>query len=190
MLMVIAPATLLTLTSLLANILFVVLGLSISNPLVIRAAARAFGGCLLSIYLSLFAFGAVTLIAEQKRIYCSRAKQILYLFTFPVFISVSYTHLDVYKRQVPGLLQRQLQRHRKGKRRALAGRVIAVGADFGKQLAVHIGLFVGLYIRHALFINQMQQSLGKSLRLPRKHSLQRIPDTPGASRRSVLRRCV
>ena len=86
MLMVIAPATLLTLTSLLANILFVVLGLSISNPLVIRAAARAFGGCLLSIYLSLFAFGAVTLIAEQKRIYCSRAKQILYLFTFPVFI--------------------------------------------------------------------------------------------------------
>ena len=56
--MVIAPATLLTLTSLLANILFVVLGLSISNPLVIRAAARAFGGCLLSIYLSLFAFGA------------------------------------------------------------------------------------------------------------------------------------
>lgn len=86
MLMVIAPATLLTLTSLLANIFFALLGVSAGNMLITETAAAAFGGCLLSIYVSLFAFGAVTLLAEQKRIYCSRPKQVLYLFTFPVFI--------------------------------------------------------------------------------------------------------
>ena len=65
MLMVIAPATLLTLTSLLANIFFALLGVSAGNMLITETAAAAFGGCLLSIYVS----------------------------------SVSYTHLDVYKRQ-------------------------------------------------------------------------------------------
>ena len=86
MLMVIAPATLLTLTSLLANGFFALLGLSSKNFLITKAALAAFGGCLSSIYLSLFLFGAVTLLAEQKRIHCCRSKQILYLFTFPVFI--------------------------------------------------------------------------------------------------------
>ena len=73
MLMVIAPATLLTLTSLLANIFFALLGVSAGNMLITETAAAAFGGCLLSIYVSLFAFGAVTLLAEQKRIYWQQA---------------------------------------------------------------------------------------------------------------------
>jgi cellulose synthase/poly-beta-1,6-N-acetylglucosamine synthase-like glycosyltransferase len=86
MLMIIAPATLLTLTSLAVNACFILAGAAMEDPAMIRAAAEAFGGCLLSIYFSLFAFGAVTLIAEQKRIHCSRFRQILFLFTFPVFI--------------------------------------------------------------------------------------------------------
>ncbi len=86
MLMVIAPATLITLTSITANLIFALTGLLTENPVLAQTAAASLGGCLASIYLSLFLFGAVTLLAEQKRIYCPKAKQILYLFTFPVFI--------------------------------------------------------------------------------------------------------
>lgn len=86
MLMVIAPATLITLTSFTANLVFALAGLLGGNPVLAETAAASLGGCLASIYLSLFLFGAVTLAAEQKQIYCPKWKQILYLFTFPVFI--------------------------------------------------------------------------------------------------------
>ena len=51
-----------------------------------ECAASGLGGCLLSVYFSLLAFGIVTLIAEQKQIHCSKPRQILYLLMFPVFI--------------------------------------------------------------------------------------------------------
>ncbi|HIV24855.1 MAG TPA: glycosyltransferase family 2 protein [Candidatus Scatomonas pullistercoris] len=86
MLMVIAPATLITLTSLSANLVFALTGLLTENLIMAETAAASLGGCLISIYASLFLFGTVTLLAEQKRIYCPKWKQILYLFTFPVFI--------------------------------------------------------------------------------------------------------
>lgn len=86
MLMVIAPATLITLASLLFNSGFLLAGLVSGKALVIEAAALSMGGCLASIYCSLFAFGAVTLMTEQKQIHCSRVRQVLYLFLFPVFI--------------------------------------------------------------------------------------------------------
>ena len=86
MLMVIAPATLITLTSLGANLIFALTGLLTDNLIMAQTAAASLLGCLVSIYLSLFLFGTVTLIAEQKQIYCPKWKQILYLFTFPVFI--------------------------------------------------------------------------------------------------------
>ena len=86
MLMVIAPATLLTLASLLFNGGCLLAGLAAASPIVVESAALGMGGCLLSVYCTLFIFGTVTLITEQKQIHCSKPRQILYLFFFPVFI--------------------------------------------------------------------------------------------------------
>lgn len=86
MLMVIAPATLITLASLLFNAAFVAAGLVVGSTATVAAAALSLGGCLGSIYLTLFLFGAVTLITEQQQIHCSVKRQIFYLFFFPVFI--------------------------------------------------------------------------------------------------------
>lgn len=86
MLMVIAPATLLTLASLLFNGGCLLAGLASGTLAVAECAASGLGGCLLSVYFSLLAFGIVTLIAEQKQIHCSKPRQILYLLMFPVFI--------------------------------------------------------------------------------------------------------
>lgn len=86
MLMVIAPATLITLASLLFNAAFVAAGLVMGSVPTVEAAALSLGGCLGSIYFTLFLFGVVTLITEQSQIHCSVKRQILYLFMFPVFI--------------------------------------------------------------------------------------------------------
>lgn len=86
MLMVIAPATLLTLASLLFNGGCLLAGLAAASPIVVESAALGMGGCLLSVYCTLLVFGTVTLITEQKQIHCSVPRQILYLLFFPVFI--------------------------------------------------------------------------------------------------------
>lgn len=86
MLMVIAPATLLTLASLLFNGGWLLAGLAAASPIVVESAALGMGGCLLSVYCTLLVFGTVTLITEQKQIHCSVPRQILYLLFFPVFI--------------------------------------------------------------------------------------------------------
>lgn len=86
MLMVIAPATLLTLASLLFNGGCLLAGLVSAAPVVVESAALGMGGCLLSVYCTLLVFGTVTLLTEQKQIHCSVPRQILYLFFFPVFI--------------------------------------------------------------------------------------------------------
>ena len=86
MLMVIAPATLLTLASLLFNGGCLLAGLASASPIVVESAALGMGGCLLSVYCTLLVFGSVTLITEQKQIHCSKPRQIFYLLFFPVFI--------------------------------------------------------------------------------------------------------
>ena len=86
MLMTIAPATLLTLSSLLLNGFFTFYGFLTGHALIAEAAFLAMGGCLISVYLSLFAFGAITLITERKQIHCSTGRCIRYLFSFPIFI--------------------------------------------------------------------------------------------------------
>ena len=86
MLMVIAPATLITLASLLFNAVFVLIGLGVGSAATVAAAALSLGGCLGSVYFTLFLFGAVTLITEQKQIHCPVKRQIRFLFSFPVFI--------------------------------------------------------------------------------------------------------
>lgn len=86
MLMTIAPATLLTLSMLLANSLFFALGLILERPIITAAALTQIGMGIINIYCSLFFFGVITLITEWKRIYCSAVKKIWYVLTFPVFM--------------------------------------------------------------------------------------------------------
>ena len=74
MLMVIAPATLLTLSSLLFNGGCLLAGLVSGSPYVLESAAMGMGGCLLSVYCSLLVFGAVTVLAEQRQIHCSKPR--------------------------------------------------------------------------------------------------------------------
>lgn len=85
-LMVLAPATLITLASLLFNGGCLVAGLAAGAPFVIECAAQSIGNSLLGVYYTLLALGAVTLIAERRRIHCSKLRQVLYLLLFPVFI--------------------------------------------------------------------------------------------------------
>ncbi|MCI8515225.1 MAG: glycosyltransferase family 2 protein [Lachnospiraceae bacterium] len=92
MLMTIAPATLITLTSLLLNGFFTVGGILTGHARVTEASLLAMGGCLTSIYLSLLAFGSVTIIAERKQIHCKTSRCLLYLFTFPIFL---FTYIPI-----------------------------------------------------------------------------------------------
>lgn len=92
MLMTIAPATLITLSSLLINGFFTVYGILSGHPMITEAALLAMGGCLVSIYLSLLAFGAVTIFAERRQIHCKTSRCILYLFTFPIFL---FTYIPI-----------------------------------------------------------------------------------------------
>lgn len=86
MLMTIAPATLLTLTTIAANLAFCVYGFATKMPEVVAAAGQEAFITVAGVYLSLFLFGLVTTITEWRQIHCAGHKKILYLFTFPVFM--------------------------------------------------------------------------------------------------------
>ena len=92
MMMTLAPATLLTLFTLLINGGFFMAGLLLGHLDWVEMTAEAIIGNLSGIYLSLFFFGFVTTITEWNQIHCSREKKILYLFTFPVFI---FTYIPI-----------------------------------------------------------------------------------------------
>lgn len=64
--------------------------------------------------------------------------------------------------EVAGLVQVQLQGDGKGNGRGLGGLVARIVADFGEQLAVHIGLFVDFRILFAAAVNELQQLLRES----------------------------
>ena len=86
MLMTIAPATLLTLVTIVFNASFCAYGIAMNKPLVVEAALEEVLITLAGVYLSLFLFGLVTTVTEWKQIHCAGYKKILYLFTFPVFM--------------------------------------------------------------------------------------------------------
>lgn len=92
MMMTLAPATLLTLLTLIINSGFGIIGLLMGHMDWVETTMSAIGECLMGIYLSLFLFGLVTTITEWKQIHCSGKKKILYLFTFPVFI---FTYIPI-----------------------------------------------------------------------------------------------
>ncbi|MDY4040546.1 MAG: glycosyltransferase family 2 protein [Collinsella sp.] len=91
LLMVIAPATLLTLVSLLANGTFLVVG-SLSRGFLATDAelARCVGSIVLSLagsYLTFFLVALSTTVFERKHIHCpARWRVVANLFTFPLFM--------------------------------------------------------------------------------------------------------
>lgn len=86
MLMTLAPATLLTLLTIVLNSAFGIAGVLLSHPLWTDVTMEAVLGNIVSVYSSLFFFGLVTTITEWRRIHCEWYKKICYLFTFPIFI--------------------------------------------------------------------------------------------------------
>lgn len=100
MLMTVAPATLLTLLTLLGNGSFALAGVIAGKPEWTGMTLAAVGGNLSGIYLSLFFFGLVTTVSEWRQIHCRTGKKLLYMFTFPVFI---FTYIPI---AVAALFQR------------------------------------------------------------------------------------
>jgi len=87
LLMTIAPAMLLMVTSLVVNLFVVINGLmKLATPAMMSTAIWAlffnffFLGCFM------FIFGVITIITERKRIRGTRAQKIGYVFTFPLFV--------------------------------------------------------------------------------------------------------
>ncbi len=93
MLMTLMPAMLLTLISSALNIIAIpvgILGQFSQLPQLIETLVRT----LLSFYTMFFVLGLITTITEWKQIHCQKAKKILYLFTFPVFM-LTYVPISV-----------------------------------------------------------------------------------------------
>ena len=85
MFMTITPAMLLTLISVVCNIIAVPVGIlsdSPELPLLVKTLLQTIAG----FYMMFFLIGTVTTITEWKQIHCSNLKKIMYLFTFPLFM--------------------------------------------------------------------------------------------------------
>ena len=88
MLMTIMPAMVISLTAIVVNLVFLLLGIFNfqAMPRLIPAAATSILMSFCNFYLILYAFGLLTTITEWSRIHTSARKKILYTFTFPLFI--------------------------------------------------------------------------------------------------------
>lgn len=85
MLMTIMPAMLLTLISIAINIIAIPVGIvTHSNDLVMLI--QILTKTLANFYGMFFLLGLITTITESGQIHCSKAKRVLYLFTFPLFM--------------------------------------------------------------------------------------------------------
>lgn len=85
MLMTLMPAMLLTLISVVCNVIAIPIGILYNSPqlpLLLKTLLHTFAG----FYAMFFVIGTVTTITEWKQIHCSNVKKILYLFTFPLFM--------------------------------------------------------------------------------------------------------
>lgn len=56
------------------------------------ALSQSVAQTLCSLYLTLFALGAITTVSEWKQIHCPQRKKIFYMFTFPLFM---FTYLPI-----------------------------------------------------------------------------------------------
>ena len=91
MLMAITPAVMLSIISMSANLLLLVLSIFIS-PESVPIILAGIGLTILCVYLFFFAVGAVSAISERKKVDVSAGKKVLYMFTFPLFM---YTYLPI-----------------------------------------------------------------------------------------------
>ncbi len=85
MLMTIMPAMLLTLLSIAINIVAIPVGIithSPELPALIKTLLQTVG----NFYCMFLLLGTITTITEWGQIHCSKAKRVLYLFTFPIFM--------------------------------------------------------------------------------------------------------
>lgn len=88
MMMTIMPALLVSIASVLFNTVFLVAGLlnPLFGPQIVSLSLTSLMQYFVIYYGIIFILGAITAITEWKMIYCSTAKKILYLFTFPIFM--------------------------------------------------------------------------------------------------------
>jgi len=92
MLATIAPATLLSISMLIINILSVIYGSFAGHPELVSIAMLEVWYAIRNIYFTLFFFGSITVITEWKQIHCGTLKKVLYTFTFPIFM---FTYLPI-----------------------------------------------------------------------------------------------
>ncbi|WP_077306327.1 glycosyltransferase family 2 protein [Terribacillus halophilus] len=91
MMMTVMPIMILTVLSLLANILILVL-VAIEGRGLTETYTTGVAIGVLTIYGSLFLLGLITTIAEWNKIRCPNWKKVFYLFTFPLFM---FTYLPI-----------------------------------------------------------------------------------------------
>ncbi len=85
MLMTIMPAMLLTLLSITINLIAIPVGFITDSPelpILVKTLLQTLG----NFYGMFFLLGAITMITEWKQIHCSKAKGIVYLMAFPLFM--------------------------------------------------------------------------------------------------------
>ena len=85
MLMMLSPAMLLTISSVLINMGAVIVS-AFTEPSYIPMLLEVLIKTVLSFYCMFFALGAITIITEWHKIHCKNSKKILHLFTFPLFL--------------------------------------------------------------------------------------------------------
>ena len=85
MLMTLMPAMLLTLVSVLLNIVAIPIGIATKSPdlpILVKTLVQT----IMSFYGMFFLLGLITTITEWNQIHCKKSKRVLYLFTFPMFM--------------------------------------------------------------------------------------------------------
>lgn len=78
------PAIILTTLCFLMNIVNLIIGIFLKTP--IWFALKPFLDIFISMYLTVFILGAITIVSEWKRIHTSTFKKIIFAFTFPIFM--------------------------------------------------------------------------------------------------------
>ena len=92
MLMNITPATVLSWVSIIVNILAIVVSIIRSDS--VSTILLSLGQSAMNLYLTMFFIGTITTITEWKKICCSNVNEILYAFTFPIFM-ITYIPISV-----------------------------------------------------------------------------------------------
>ncbi len=93
MLMTLSPAMLLTLLSVIINIVAIPVGIIIDSPHLFDLV-KTLGQTIFNFYGMFFLLGAITVVTEWKQIHCKAGKKVLYLFTFPLFM-LTYVPISI-----------------------------------------------------------------------------------------------